>query len=93
MLAFINLTSPSHIIVIGLVALLLFGNRLPEVARSLGRAFNEFKRGLKDVEEHVKSDSDTPEDKPKDKLEPPKASGESVSRGEKTPEQQRDSSK
>jgi sec-independent protein translocase protein TatA len=31
------------------VALLLFGGRLPEVARSLGRSLNEFKRGLNDV--------------------------------------------
>lgn len=33
-------------IVIGLVALLLFGKRLPGVARSLGQAFHEFKAGL-----------------------------------------------
>lgn len=43
--------SPMHLLVILVVALLLFGNRLPEVARSLGRAFNEFKRGLRDVNE------------------------------------------
>ncbi len=35
-------------IVIAGIALLLFGNRLPGVARSLGRGINEFKRGLKD---------------------------------------------
>ncbi|GMU80167.1 MAG: hypothetical protein AMXMBFR47_00380 [Planctomycetota bacterium] len=39
-----------HWLVIAGVALLLFGNRLPDVARSMGRAINEFKRGLKDVE-------------------------------------------
>lgn len=33
-------------VVIGLIALLLFGNRLPGVARSLGQAFHEFKAGL-----------------------------------------------
>lgn len=33
-------------LVIGLVAVLLFGNRLPGVARSLGKGFNEFKKGL-----------------------------------------------
>ena len=53
MLGFINLASPSHILVIGLIALLLFGNRLPEVARSLGRALNEFKRGIKEVGDEI----------------------------------------
>lgn len=33
-------------IVIGLVALLLFGKRLPGVARSLGQALHEFKAGI-----------------------------------------------
>jgi sec-independent protein translocase protein TatA len=30
------------------IALLLFGTRLPAVARSMGRGITEFKRGLKD---------------------------------------------
>lgn len=33
-------------VVIGIVALLLFGKRLPGVARSLGQAMHEFKAGL-----------------------------------------------
>lgn len=35
-------------IVIGIVVLLLFGNRLPSVMRSLGRGVVEFKKGLND---------------------------------------------
>lgn len=35
--------------VIGLVALLLFGARLPKLARSLGQSVNEFKQGMKDA--------------------------------------------
>jgi sec-independent protein translocase protein TatA len=50
--------SPLHWLVIGGVALLLFGNRLPEVARSIGRAIQEFKKGLKDVQDEVKQDDD-----------------------------------
>ena len=49
--------SPLHWIVIGGVALLLFGNRLPEVARSIGRAIQEFKKGLRDVKDDVDDDS------------------------------------
>ncbi len=39
---------PFEMLVIGIVAILLFGRRLPEVARSLGRGLTEFKRGLRD---------------------------------------------
>ena len=38
-----------EMVVIGVVGLLLFGaNRIPEVARSLGRSVNAFKNGLKE---------------------------------------------
>ncbi len=59
--------SPLHWLVIGVVALLLFGNRLPEVARSMGRAFNEFKRGLREVED----DLEKPRSGGNEKLPPP----------------------
>ena len=44
----IGFFSPSmpEMMVVGMVALLLFGKRLPEVARSLGKGVKEFKSGL-----------------------------------------------
>lgn len=57
-----------HWLVIAGVALLLFGNRLPDVARSMGRAINEFKRGLKDVEGDVDNTGGTGPDP--DRLKP-----------------------
>lgn len=48
MLGFINGLSPYHLVLVLVVALLLFGNRLPEVARSIGKAINEFKRGMRE---------------------------------------------
>lgn len=48
-LAFASLPGGVEWVVIGLVALLLFGKRLPSVARSLGETFTEFKRGLSGI--------------------------------------------
>jgi sec-independent protein translocase protein TatA len=49
----------SEVIVILFVLLLVFGRRLPEVGRSLGRGLSEFKKGLKGVEDEIES-SDEP---------------------------------
>ncbi|MDM8006408.1 MAG: twin-arginine translocase TatA/TatE family subunit [Phycisphaerae bacterium] len=37
---------PMEIVIIGLVALLIFGKRIPDLAKSLGRSIVEFKKGL-----------------------------------------------
>jgi sec-independent protein translocase protein TatA len=44
---------PFEMIVFGVIALLLFGKRLPEVARGLGKGIVEFKKGLRGIEEEV----------------------------------------
>jgi sec-independent protein translocase protein TatA len=44
---------PEQWLLIGVVALLLFGKRLPEVGRSLGKGIIEFKKGLAGIEEDV----------------------------------------
>jgi len=43
----------AELMVIMVIALLLFGKRLPDVARSLGKGVVEFKKGLKGVEDEV----------------------------------------
>ncbi len=45
-----------ELLIIGIVALLLFGNRLPSVMRSLGSGITEFKRGLNDVTDEVRKE-------------------------------------
>ena len=45
MLAFI-VPSTGGVIILGMVVLLLFGNRLPSVMRSLGEGITEFKKGM-----------------------------------------------
>jgi len=41
-------------VAIGLVGLLIFGKRLPSVARSVGSSIIEFKKGLSGIKEGVK---------------------------------------
>jgi sec-independent protein translocase protein TatA len=40
-------------ILILLVALLIFGRRLPDVARSVGKSIVEFKKGIRDVKDDI----------------------------------------
>jgi TatA/E family protein of Tat protein translocase len=42
---------PMELLIVLVVALLLFGNRLPSVARSLGRSMVEFKKGMNEVDD------------------------------------------
>jgi sec-independent protein translocase protein TatA len=54
MLAF-GMPGPFEMMIVGVVVLLLFGNRLPSVMRSLGLGITEFKKGIKGegLEEHT----------------------------------------
>ena len=48
-----GMPGPAELIIIGLVAVLLFGNRLPDVGRSLGKGIIEFKKGIKGINEEI----------------------------------------
>jgi sec-independent protein translocase protein TatA len=41
----------TELLILGLVVLLLFGNRLPATMRSLGQSLTEFKKGLNSPED------------------------------------------
>ena len=41
---------PWELAIIGTLAVLLFGSRLPEVARSLGGSYQQFRKGLRDIQ-------------------------------------------
>lgn len=46
-------------LVILIVGLLIFGRRLPDVARSIGKSITEFKKGMKDVQDDLHTSLDT----------------------------------
>jgi sec-independent protein translocase protein TatA len=43
------------LLIVAVVVLLLFGNRLPSVMRSLGRGVVEFKKGVRGIEEEIET--------------------------------------
>jgi sec-independent protein translocase protein TatA len=60
--AAVNLGAPELLIVLLVILVLFGGAKLPKLARSMGQAQSEFKRGIK--EGHTPSDDDeTPTDK------------------------------
>lgn len=53
LLGYFGMPGPLEMFIIGLVVLLLFGNRLPSVMRSMGRGIVEFKKGVQGIEDQV----------------------------------------
>lgn len=59
-----GMPGPLEMLIVLAILLLLFGNRLPSVMRSLGRGVVEFKKGVSGIEEELEEASrSTSEDK------------------------------
>jgi sec-independent protein translocase protein TatA len=52
--------APSHVLIVAVIALLLFGDRLPEVMRSVGRGVMEFKKGMRGIESAMEAAASSP---------------------------------
>ena len=52
---FLGGVGPTEMLIIMVVAVLLFGKRLPDVGRSLGKGLMEFKKGVRGIEDEINS--------------------------------------
>lgn len=65
LLAFIHQIGPMEMLIILGVGILLFGKRLPEVGRSLGKGIVEFKKGLRGIEDEIDEAATSRPEKPR----------------------------
>ena len=83
---FALLGTPTTLLILGAVAALLFGERLPEVVRTLGKGLWEVKNGVRGIQEEIedavksavsvepsarRQESEKHEEVPPPKIEPP----------------------
>jgi sec-independent protein translocase protein TatA len=62
-----------HMLILLIIGILLFGKRLPEVGRSLGKGIVEFKKGLKGLEDDIQDNvSNTSAPEHRASIEPPR---------------------
>jgi sec-independent protein translocase protein TatA len=74
MLAIFGPIGTPELIIILIIALLIFGPRLPHVMRSMGKSVTEFKKGMREVEDEMTEVGDAA-DEPDEKGHPESPAG------------------
>lgn len=67
-----------ELLIILVIGVILFGKRLPEVGRNVGKAIVEFKKGVKNVTDEIDREADRPEPRREPQRPAPKEIGEGV---------------
>lgn len=57
-----GLPGHSEWIIILIIAVLIFGRRLPDIARSVGKSITEFKKGIHEAKDEIKDSVDQADD-------------------------------
>lgn len=81
-LAFLPNLGWPEMLIIGVVMLLLFGRRLPEVGKSLGQGIVSFKKGLKDIGDEVETQVNKPDAPRFESAKAPASDHDRVAQGE-----------
>jgi sec-independent protein translocase protein TatA len=90
-----TIAPPPHLLALGLptgwewivllvLGLLIFGRRLPEVGRSIGRSIVEFKKGIKGIEEEIESETNASAASKASRQELPNTAGSRVANSRET---------
>lgn len=64
---------PSELLIVGIVAILLFGKNLPQVAGKLAKSYREFRRQLSDVQSQLDITAEINSEPPRSKSRPQRA--------------------
>ena len=48
-----------ELLIIGVLAVILFGSKLPDVARNFGKSYQQFRKGLSDIQTSFSTDLDS----------------------------------
>jgi len=70
--SFIGTLGTGEMIVLLIIGVLLFGRKLPEVGRYLGKGIVEFKKGIKGLEDDVEASNPAPRHEAALPAEPPR---------------------
>ena len=73
----------TEVVILAVIGLLIFGKRLPEVGKSLGKGIVEFKRGLAGIEQDVNDAGETGKQQPP-RIEPHEAESKDAAGGEQS---------
>lgn len=81
---FFNL-GPMEMIILLVVGVMIFGRRLPEVGRYLGKGIVEFKKGIKGIEDEMEPSITRVENQPTETPRPPQKVAATAPRFDDTP--------
>jgi sec-independent protein translocase protein TatA len=81
---FFNL-GPMEMIILLVVGVMIFGRRLPEVGRYLGKGIVEFKKGIKGIEDEMEPSITRVESQPAESPRPPQKVAATAPRFDETP--------
>lgn len=80
---------PMEIVAVGVVAVILFGRKLPDVAKSIGKSVVEFKKGMRGLEDGLDDVAGVPpartEPAPAEAIRPPQRVTATAPKFEDTP--------